>query len=280
MARTIQIIYDALVADKETRAELSGLTSTSRTALWRMWLWIVAAAMHVHEQLWDAFKSEVEDIAARAIPGSLRWYADRAKEFQLGFNLVFDLASYRYFYLDTTSDSALASRIIAQVSVQEVFGSTFNGVRVKVAKADGDDLEPLSNEELTAFEYYMHRLRFAGVAMDVISRDADDVKANLRIFYDGVLPLTQVEEAIETSLKAYLKAIPFDGLLNRNALVDALQSMTEVIDVEVLNLQAKPNGSSSWSEVVRNYSPVSGYYALAGIGNDFSTDTVIEYIPE
>ncbi len=280
MARSIQVIFDALVADKEAREELDGLTSTSRTALWRMWLWIVAAAMHIHEQLWDAFKAEVEDIAARAIPGSLRWYADRAKEFQFGYNLVMDLATYRYFYIDTESDAAIASRIVTQVSVQEVFTSGFTGVRVKAAKGEAGDLEPLTNEERTAFEFYMQRIRFAGVAMDVISTTADDVKANLRIYYDGVLPLTQVEEAVETALQAYLNGIPFDGLLNRNAFIDALQAMPEVVDVEVFSLQAKPNGSSSWSEVVRAYAPVSGYYALASFGTDPATEVVIEYIPE
>lgn len=280
MARSIQVIFDALVADKESREELDGLTSTSRTALWHMWLWIVAAAMHIHEQLWDAFKLEVEDIAARAIPGSLRWYADRAKEFQFGYNLVIDLLTYRYFYIDTTSDAAIASRIVTQVSVQEVFTSGFTGVRVKAAKGEPGELEPLTTEERTAFEYYMQRLRFAGVAMDVISTDADDVKMQLRIYYDGVLPLSQVETAIETVLQQYLNSIPFDGLLNRNALVDALQAAPEVVDVEVISLQAKPNGSSSWSEVLRNYAPVSGYYELANIGTDPASEVVIEYIPE
>lgn len=274
MARTIEEIYTAMVLDKESRPELAGLTSVSKTALWRMWLYVVATAIHVHEQFFDAFKKEAEEIAARAIPGSLRWYADRAREFQYGYNLVMDLQRYIYYYLDTTSDAAIAAKIIAQVSVQEVFTSTFSGVRVKAAKLSGTDLVKLSSAELTAFEFYMHRIRFAGVAMDVISTDADEVKMNVKVYYDGVLPLAAVQLAFETALKDHLKAIPFDGVLNRNALIDAFQAMPEVFDVELLSLQAKPAAGSFWNEVVRSYSPTSGYYMPVLI------DCVFEFIPE
>jgi hypothetical protein len=280
MARTVQEVYAAIVADKDSRPELAALTSTSATALWRLWCYVVAVAIVVHEQLWDVFKAEVEDIANRAIPGSLRWYADRAREFQFGFNLAFDPATYRYFYLDTASDAAIAARIVAQVSVQEVFTSNFTGVRVKVAKAAGEELEPLDTDELNTFTTYMQRIRFAGVAMDFVSQNPDDVRANLRLYYDGTVPLLTIQERVETALQQYLKGIPFDGLLNRNRFIDALQFTEGVRDVEVLSLAAKPNGSSIWSEVIRQYAPASGYYQLGDFDTNPATDVVITYIAE
>jgi hypothetical protein len=243
-----------------------------------MWLYIVALAMHLHEVLWDAFKAEVEDIAARAIPGSKQWYADRAREYQHGASLLFDPATYRYFYADTTSDAAIAQKIVTRVSVQEVFTSGFSGVRMKVAKSDPP--EALDSTEETAFTFYMQRLRFAGVAMEVITRAADEVRVELAIYYDGTVPLNDIQTRVEDALNAFLAAIPFDGMLYKNKLIDALQSTSGIKDVEVLGLYARPDGGSFWVNVARAYQPVSGYYLLTAPGETSGTDSIITYTAE
>jgi len=272
MARSVNEIYDAIIADKETRSELDSLTSTSKTAVWRLWAYITALAIRIHEVLWDQFKAEVEDIASKAIPGSLQWYADRATEYQHGSSLIFNPSTYRYYYLDTTSEEAVTARIITRVSAIEEFTSSFSGVRLKVAKSDPP--AELAPEELAPFTYYMQRLRFAGVSLDVISLPPDEVKVELSVFYDGTIPLNHFETSINTALNSFLSSIPFDAKLYKSKLIDALQATPGVNDVEVLGLYARKSGSATWLAVPRVYAPESGYYTW------LSGPSVINYNPE
>jgi hypothetical protein len=88
MARSITEIYSALVADKQSRPELDALTSTSAVAIWRLWLYVVATAIYLHERIFDQHKVEIEQIAARSIVGKLEWYAFQAQRFQLGSSIL------------------------------------------------------------------------------------------------------------------------------------------------------------------------------------------------
>jgi len=279
MARSVNEIYDAIVAEKELRIELNGFSSTSKTAVWRLWAYITALAIRIHEVLWDQFKAEVEDIASKAIPGSLQWYADRATEYQHGHSLIFNPDTYRYYYLDTGSDNAIASRIITRVSVTEESSAIFSGVRIKVAKSEPP--EELAPEELDPFTYYMQRLRFAGVSLEVINRPPDQVKVELSVFYDGTIPLAEIKDRVETALANFLASIPFDARLYKSKLIDALQATPGVNDAEVLGLYARQDGSATWLSVPRVYSSVSGYYVLMPAEETPTPDsTIINYYPE
>ena len=64
MARTVNTIYNAILADKANYAELSDLSTTSQTGIWRLWAYITALAIHLHERIFDAFKVEVNELIA------------------------------------------------------------------------------------------------------------------------------------------------------------------------------------------------------------------------
>ena len=59
MARTVETIYADLLARKEADTNLNELSSTSKTAIWRLWIYIVAYATNVLEMLFDSHATEV-----------------------------------------------------------------------------------------------------------------------------------------------------------------------------------------------------------------------------
>lgn len=275
--RSIKEIYNQIIEQKDTFSELDGLlpssanyntllsdlSSGSKVAIWRLWAFVVAVAIYFHERIFAQHKVEVKEIAESMQVGKLEWYESEIKKFQLNFPLSFDNDTFRYYYLDTTSDAAIASRIIARVSVKEVFSDSFNGIRVKVAKyGESGTIVALSEEELSMITYYIQRFAFAGVAIDVQSKGPDLIRSDLRVWYDGTLLHDDVLIAVKQALNDYLTDIPFDATLYRNKLIDALQDLPFIKDIEIIGLKNKIQGHTSWISVGRYIEPDSGYFTL------------------
>lgn len=305
MARSVETIYNEMVTEKQTAANLSGLMPTynlssitpdnpfdelvnevdseSQVSVWRWWLYIVAYGMFILESLWDAFKTEILQIAAASEFGTQAWYERVAKEWQYGHSLVWDSVQRKAYYIDTTSPAAVASRLAAKVSVTEVHNISFSGVQIKVAKDVGGTLQPLdtaAGTELDSFTYYMERKSPAGIPRSIISIAADSIRFHLRRYYDGTLALADVQAADEIALKAYLKNIDFSGVFYVNDLVDAFQNLTtgKKPTVTPLVCEAKAATDTLWTTIAEKYEPKSGYFELVPIGAVVGLDTVIEYV--
>ena len=65
MARTITEIFNDMVARKDAEASLSGLTSASQSAIWRLLFWVQAQSINLFEQLMDALKVEIQTMLSR-----------------------------------------------------------------------------------------------------------------------------------------------------------------------------------------------------------------------
>src|SRR6185312_15248244 len=126
MAHSIPYWYDYITAEKENYTELSGLqptidnsqtlltdiTSTSRVARWRIWIWCVAACAYAVEVLFDVFRADVENIIANSRYGTLPWWVATCKMFQYGDTLVFINNAWNYAVIDPTK------QIIAMASAE------------------------------------------------------------------------------------------------------------------------------------------------------------------
>lgn len=305
MARTVEEIYNSMVAEKQTYSQLSGLLPTyslsgpsvdnpfrkllddinnnSSMGIWRGLLLIVAFAIHSFETFQDIFKAEVEQLAAESIAGNAAWYAAQVKLWQYGYALIFNNTTYRYSYTDSTSSAAIAARLVAKVSIEEVYGPDTSAVLIKVAKDNNGTLVPLDNTpgtELESLETYINRIKFAGVHTTVVSLASDKIKLHLRRFYDGTLDLNTVKTADETALKQFLKDIDFNGVLYLNDLIDAFQGLSSSKDPAcmVVSCYCRADAEPAFTAVTESYQPVSGYFELVPIGTT-GADTVIDYIP-
>ena len=270
MSRTLETIYDELIAEKESLSELNGLTpvgtasfsellatltSTSTAAVWRLWLWIVAFAVWTHESLWDLAKEELAAVEASLHPGTARWYHLKALAYQHGDSLTWDGDAYVYDPVDLTA------------RVVEVASVTVSGgvVRVKVSKLDGDDLPtPLSAAEETGFESYMDEIKIAGTPLLVINLEPDKFKFYGKVVYDpavlapdGSLLSDPSSYPVHDAVNSYLAGLPFDGLFRTNHLVDAMQAVDGVIDPIVTTISAAI-GAGAYSVIIDEYVPAAG----------------------
>lgn len=232
MARSFEEIAASIFADKNARPELAVLSSTSKAAVWRNWVFVAANAQQNLETIQDRFEAEVNEIIANNFIGTVQWYAERSKEFQLGYDLTLNGTKFTYPVIDPTS------QIIKAVSVVENSGST---LYIKIAKENTNgDLVALSGQEKTQFSKYITKIKLAGTKINVVSLAADQlVMSGTTIYYDSIYALEVIKESVETALRAYTKSIPFDGKVKLNDVIDTLQKVVGVNDVVVDNLAIK-----------------------------------------
>jgi hypothetical protein len=271
MARTITDIHADITNTLVT--EMAAINITINPATWskanllRLITYVVAVCQWTIEQLQDIHKAEVNEIIATKKPHSLRWYAEKTKAFQLGFNLVPEQD-----YYDNTGiadDVIQASKVVKYASVvrqRRPNGRFF--LRIKAATTNGAGLAKLDPGHLNALTEYINRIADAGVDVEVTSNDAEQLKLGMTIYYnplilgangsrlDGTDP-TPVPNAI----RAYLQNLPFNGLFVLAHLVDALQAV-EGVEIPHLTSCSMSKGALGFFSVNVEDIPDSGYLSI------------------
>lgn len=257
MARTITIIYNEIVAAKESETALQALDSASTTAIWKLWAWITATVLFSVETMHDLFRAEIEGILASKIPGSLPWYRSVCLAFQYGHGLVFSGGKYGYTELDEEA------RIIDQCSVREAA----DGLVIKVAKEVDGQLQPLSTEEENSFQAFIQKVKFAGTHTRVINIEGNLLKILGTIYYDPLLinadgtSKADGSRPVEQAIEDYLRALPFDGRLKITALHDAILSAPGVFDVLIDTIMHK-YAEYAYQAIQVSHVPESGYFKI------------------
>ena len=290
MSRTIQQIYDALVTEKQTNAELSALqpnidnsqtllrdlTSSSKVAVWRLEMFVFAVGIWMFEKILDLHYSAVENLRYTLVTGTDIWYAERAKEFQYGDTLTWNGTQYAYEVIDETKRIVAFSSAITESGI----------VGIKVAKDNGSGLPTkLSGTELTAFTAFMAKEIFAGVDYTLVSIDADTAKLYLTVLYDGLI-LSATGESIETpgtypvedAVNTYLANLDFNGVFRVDALINDMQAVSGVISVIPSAISCAPNGGNYvdvMAKQLQDYTAAAGYMIVDG---SFPLSTTLTYI--
>ncbi len=267
MAQTIAYYQNQITTNYVTQRTLLGLPADdpanwSRVSIKRLWVWVFAFIAYVQAVLWDAFALEVDTRIAALRPHTEQWYALKAIAFQFGYPLPADTDVYDNTGL--TEQQIADSKIVTYAAVKE----QDRGLRIKVAKTQGNDLAPLATGELTAFTAYMQRVKDAGVKLSITSTEADSLKLSLRIIYDPLVlnaqgqridgtTLTPVQDAISS----YLRNLPFNGVFVLQSLVDALQVVSGVKIVQINSAEAK-YGALPYTSINIRYTPDAGYLRI------------------
>lgn len=275
MSRTITEIQNEIIGRVQANATLTPLfTSTSKTAIWREITFVVAICIWTLDQLFDLFKKDVDETIASLKPHSLRWYSQKAKAFQYGYNLVADSDQYDNTGIDETTIEA--SKIVDYAAVVE----NERGLRIKVAKDNGADLVALTSPQLIAFVEYMSIIKDAGVKLLITSTAADSLKLTMDIYYnplvlngDGQRLDGEDAEPAQNATKNYLKNLPFNGVFLLQNLIDQLQLVDGVLIADIKSASAK-YGDLAFQSFSVKYLPDSGYLRFT---ND--TDLVMNFIP-
>ena len=242
MARTIAQIYDSLVAFKESAAEELGLTpvgtanyetttaaldSGSKVGIWRLWLHVVALGTWTLEKFFDVFQAEVDDKLRFSSAGTAPWFVFKSKAFQYGDALLVN-ADYVPYYavLDPTK----------QIVKYAAGTATNRLLQLKVSKQVSGAPAPLDNTELASFNAYINNIKPAGLPVQVSSRTRDELGVNVEVIYDALFLAANVEADCRAAVTAYLNALPFDGVVEVQKVVDAIQAVAGVRDVKLLQL--------------------------------------------
>lgn len=272
MARSTTYWYDIMIAEKNSMSTLStlqpnidsaqtlltDLTTTSRVARWRLFVWVVAVCAYTLDVFFDLFKIELEEISKRSRYGTKPWYVYQAFSYQNGDALVYQNNEWQYAIINTTN------QIIKRAAVQE----SGNTVNLKVAKLSGTSPVKLSVPEKAAFVAYIEQKRPAGVSVNVISDDADEVRFYMKVNYDPLI-LTATGELIsnpgtypvEEVINAYLSSLPFNGVLELCLLIDELQKITGVESVYITSASAR-YGTNPFTAFSERYLPNAGYLVV------------------
>lgn len=226
MARTIEQINESILAAKAAETDLSGLTSNSRRAIWRLWAYIVAGAQNNFEQLLDLEKENIESIILTAPAGSPYWVQQKMFLFQYDPTTpqIVQLNTSTFSYTYPTVNTAL--RIINRCSVNR---QVYNVVQVKVAKSTG----ALTVGEIAAAQDYINTIGVAGINYQVISQNADKMYVVADVYYKGQYSAI-IQANVIAAIEAYFAGIDFDGVVTLTDLERSIRNVEGVNDV-VLN---------------------------------------------
>ena len=250
MARTTQEIYDSLAGQRETY--IPEITSTSQSAEWKLWLWVFAYGIHLFEVVLDLMKSDVETKLANKQPGSLEWYIDTAKAFQLGDSLAVNTKGIlSYAAIDATK------QIVKHASAIEQDGE----VLLKVAKYDEyGGLVPLSltNGEFLQFQRYVENVKFAGTGITITTFEADVIYYEVTVYYDPAYLPDTVQQEVAEHLDAFRLELGFDGYFYSSDFVKAITNATGVKTAKITALTGTQGETTA--EIDVSYSVVAGYF--------------------
>lgn len=274
MARTPEIIQNTLLAEKANKPELAGLTSNSKTAIWRLIIYIMSIAIYAFEVILDKHYSDVTQKLTEEKAHTARWYRSKALAFQFGFDLNVD--SDEFNNTNYTTEQISESKIVKYAAVVEAENDS--RLIVKIAGETDGELNRLNEQQVASFKTYMQEIRDAGVKLTVINYEADKLFLDLQINYDPLVlsangqHLINANYPVVDAIKAYMKELPFNGELVLAHLVDKLQQVEGVLIPTIMS------ASTSWiDENTNSYGdaigiavkaiPVSGYFKVESFDN-------------
>lgn len=280
MARTIQEIQTLILQAKAQEPALNELNSTSKVAIWRLWVYIIAVAIWSLEKIFDLHRADIGRRLSELKPHTARWYRSKALAFQYGFDLLTD--SDKFNNTGHTEEQIEASKIVKYSAVVE--SPNEGRLIVKIAGEQGEQLQPITDAQKQAFEAYLQEIKDAGVRLSVVNYQPDVLHLQMKIVYDPLVldsngqSIIHATKPIETAIKDYLKRLPFNGELVLAHLIDELQQAEGVRIPHLVLAQSKhigTNGNYGAFEAIEiSKIPTAGYFTI----NNFNDITYISNV--
>ncbi len=288
MARSVNTIFQSILAEKANQPTLNGLTTTisdeqtllaaltsnSKVAIWVLWAYTVAVVLATFEQVMDVFRADIETLIASNVYGTERWWVTRLRAFQYGDALTFVGDQPVYDPVDE------ANQIITAAAAVTAGGQLI----LKAAKGTPGNYTPLDSGEQAAASEYIAQQVPAGVQWTLISLNADLMRLTGTVHVDpqvisvsgptagqsianpGVYP-------VENALLAYYHNLPFNGQFNVNHAANAVQALPGVNDF-VPSQVAYKVGINPYVVFPRLYNTASGHVQEPSTGGDTLRDTL------
>ena len=268
MARSIQDIQQLIYAQKAQEPALENLNSTSKVAIWRLWVYIISVATGRLEKLFDLHRTDIDKRLTELKPHTARWYRSKALAFQYGYYLAHDSDKYNNQWL--TEEQIEASKIIKYSAVVE--SKNEGRLIVKIAGEHGDTLQPITDAQRQSFEAYLQEIKDAGVRLSVVNYQPDVLHLQMKIIYDPLVldsngqSIAKATKPVEETIISYLKRLPFNGELVLAHLIDALQQAEGVKIPHLVLAQSKNitsgGGYGAFETIEISKIPTAGYFTI------------------
>ena len=268
MARSIQDIQQLIYAQKAQEPALESLNSTSKVAIWRLWVYIISVAIWSLEKLFDLHRTDIDKHLTELKPHTARWYRSKALAFQYGYYLAHDSDKYNNQWL--TDEQIEASKIIKYSAVVE--SKNEGRLIVKIAGEHGDTLQPITDAQRQSFEAYLQEIKDAGVRLSVVNYQPDVLHLQMKIIYDPLVldsngqSIAKATKPVEETIISYLKRLPFNGELVLAHLIDALQQAEGVKIPHLVLAQSKNitsgGGYGAFETIEISKIPTAGYFTI------------------
>jgi hypothetical protein len=226
MARTVAQIKQSMLDAKNADPTLSQLTSTSQTAKWNLYYFIVASCIAIFEQLQDLFKVDLEAIASSAAPSTPQWTRNKVLKFQTGDVAELNTTTFVIEYPTINT----ANQILTRCAVVTAPNRT---VLIKVAKSNPP--VPVSVGELAELQSYVETFNPAGIAFTLINENSDKMEVAATIYYNGQYSAV-ISTNVVAALNNYMANLPFNGVISTQTVVDAIQAVEGVISVSLTRI--------------------------------------------
>ena len=257
MARTIATIKEGIRTEKNNYSSLNPILFSEEGGSTVGYLNnvadVVAININIFEQLQDAYKAELEDIASSAVPGTGAWIKEKVLEFQYDINTAQYIQLVDLVPVYNSIDEDL--QIISRVAVVE--GG--NGL-ITIKAATGTTPVALDSLQKTALQEYLDIIIPAGPTVVVQSLDSDKLYLDATVYYDGQF-INSIQTDVEDAITDYLANLDFNGVVLVSKLQDAIQAVTGVKDIVINEVKARKDTTlfARASVVSRQWTTVAGY---------------------
>lgn len=273
---SLESTYQEILASKNDREELAGLTSDSKVSIWGNFAFIVAYAISLLQQMFAKHKSELRLEIINQKRHKAADIRQRLLNFQLGFSLKEGTDEFENG--DATSTEIESSKIIKYAAVTE--STNEKRVICKIATEVGEELAPVGESEMEAVIEYIKEIKAAGVPYTLINYLPDLLWLKMRIFRDPLIldsyGTHRIDggKPVEDALKEYMKELPFNGELVLQELCNKLEKVEGVRIVQLdyaqtAWLDVENDGYADMTTIDVKTIPVSGYFKLANAEGEF-----------
>ena len=263
-------------AEQATKTALTNLTSPSQTADYTLWKDVIAYNMNIEEQLWDTYRDEINAAIALSAPGTAAWIQAQVFKFQYSALTpqILQLINFAPSYTTVDTDLQIVTRCSVKTDLNKI-------VQIKAAKEEPP--VPLVAAEYSSLYGYLSSIMFAGIDFSLVSLDSDKLYMVADVYYDGQYTST-IQDAVETSIEAYLKSIPFDGVMLLSDLQQAIKQTPGVKDIEIATVKCRQDTVVLASATVvydlatginvQQWATVAGYIVGETTGGSTLSDTI------
>lgn len=247
---------------------LSGATSTSKVANWRLLVFIFAFVLWMHEKI-------VVSNAAKTRPQNIPNFQEMVMSYLDGLPIIWKNNQFQFDTTGLSPENIANLKIIKRCAVI----TTKKGILLKIATKVGATTAPVTNDQATAILYYVMKNTQPGVSVTLINKNPDKIKLTIDVYVDpliielstGKLKHTTAEVyPVKDAIQEYLENLEFNGAFSKSKFEDRIQSATGVVDFQTLLLQ--------WKYESLPFSNL-GIYKIANSGHFeiLDTDLTINY---